>query len=148
MKLALAFTMTAALILGGCNSNERSRDRDRDRSERSERDADRNSSRSRDSDRSRAEDRRSDERTSSGAITEAFLTGRWADSRDCRASPVVFESNGEFEANGGGRGRWSIENGNTIVMEAAGRRQTLEVEKVSEDEIRVTSNGASSYRCD
>ena len=71
-----------------------------------------------------------------------------ADVQHHHVAAEASERLGEFEADGGGRGRWSIENGNTIVMEAAGRRQTLEVEKVSENEIRVTSNGASSYRCD
>jgi hypothetical protein len=141
----------AALLLAGCNNNERdrgrSRDRDRDRTE--QRDRDRDTDRSADSDRASDRNSQADasDRSSSEEVTEAWLEGRWADSRDCTRDPVVFSSNGDFEAANGGRGRWSIERGGTLVLEAGGQRRTAQLERVSDDELKMDGAGRS-YRCD
>jgi Ni/Co efflux regulator RcnB len=141
----------AALLIGGCNNSERDRGRSRDRDRTEQRDRDRDSDRSADSDRasnSQADTSdRSADRGSSEEVTEAWLEGRWADSRDCTRDPVVFSSNGEFEAANGGRGRWSIESGGTLVLEAGGQRRTANLERVSNDELKMDGAGRS-YRCD
>ena len=125
MRLALALIAAAALIPSPAYS-EQGRTRDSDRLQ----------SGSRSGERARADE-----------ITEAFMVGRWADSRDCRRYPVVFFRGGRFEVDGGGRGRWSVTGGNTLVMKGEGGRQVLPLRRVSDNEVLVTSNGASSYRC-
>ena len=125
MRMALAMIAAAALIPSPADADQ-GRTRDPDRLQTGSRSGDRG---------------RSDE------ITEAFMIGRWADSRDCRRYPVVFSPKGEFVAEGGGRGRWSLVEGNTLVMTGPGGRQVLPLRRVSDNELLVTSNGASSYRC-
>ena len=79
-------------------------------------------------------------------VTEAWFAGLWSDSRDCN-DPIRFDPNGEFVMPDGSTGTWSIEGGDTLVVEGnRGDRQELRLERVSADEVR--GDDGSSFRCD
>ena len=152
MKSRFLVVLTAALAVSACNpfSEARERDRDRDRSENSTRDRD--AGRDRDRDRDREDRSARDEssrdgpaREASSDITEDWLIGTWSDFRDC-SQPFTLTSDGVLRV-GAGTGRWRLE-GNVVIFENdSGRSQRLPIEKVNEDELRLTTTGRSSYRC-
>jgi len=79
-------------------------------------------------------------------VTEAWFAGLWSDSRSC-ADPIRFDPNGEFVTPDGSTGTWSIEGGDTLIVEGRdGDRQELRLQRVGPDEVR--GDDGSSYRCD
>ncbi|HEY0114759.1 MAG TPA: hypothetical protein VGB54_03460 [Allosphingosinicella sp.] len=147
MKLVIAMAAAGALLISGCNSSDRNRDRDRDRTEERDRDRDRDKDTARNDERERDPAPAAD-RGGSQEITESWFAGRWADSRDCTRDPVVFRPDGTFVAANGGTGRWSVTGGDTLVLEAGGRSQEMQLRRVSDDEVGVVGTGGASYRCD
>lgn len=78
-------------------------------------------------------------------VTEEWFAGRWSDNQDCSAS-VLFDPDGSFATADGTTGTWTIDNGDTLVIEAEGAaRQELPFERLDDDRIR--SQDGVSYRC-
>ena len=78
-------------------------------------------------------------------ISESWFAGEWSDSRQC-TQVFRFEDNGDLVIPDGQRGRWSIEDGDTLVVEANDRTDRRRIERVSDDEV--DSDEGTIYRCD
>ena len=78
------------------------------------------------------------------AVTETWFAGLWSYSDDC-SDQIRFDENGEFVTAAGEQGRWSIENGRTLVAELDGETTRSTLTRVGRDEVR-TGDGAM-FRC-
>lgn len=171
---ALLATMGCSNPSGARDDSARVSERDRDRDADRDRDRDRDTERSRDEDRGRDGDRgrdedrsdedRADSRRDDGGtrasssrdddrsagdeeLTEDWLIGSWADAPNCR-NPIEFREGGVFVTHEGGRGTWSVENGDTVVFEANGNRRELRLSRVNANQVRVVPGPGGSWRCD
>ena len=77
-------------------------------------------------------------------VSEEFFEGRWSESDRC-SQVYRFDSGGSFTDADRQRGEWSIEGGDTLVVELDGRTQTRDIERVGEDEVLI--DGIPAYRC-
>ncbi len=77
-------------------------------------------------------------------VTETWFAGLWSYSEDCR-DQIRFDPNGEFVTPAGQQGRWSIENGRTLVAELDDEITRSNLTRVGSDEVR-TGDG-SMFRC-
>lgn len=80
-------------------------------------------------------------------ISPDWFAGTWSDNADC-SEPVQFYRDGRYRTPAGDEARWRIERGNVLVLEGAGGRQELAIERIGERQIRTIDGGVNSYRCD
>ncbi|HEX8366453.1 MAG TPA: toll/interleukin-1 receptor domain-containing protein [Allosphingosinicella sp.] len=78
------------------------------------------------------------------AVTEEWFAGVWAETRDCEEM-FRFDLGGQVTSPDAESGTWSIENGNTLIINIEGVERRREVRKVSEDEIAGAQG--PGYRC-
>lgn len=90
------------------------------------------------------EETAADEAETADAVTEEWFSGVWSDTRDC-AEPYRFDAGGVLTAPTGNQGRWTIESGGILVVEAGGETIRRALRRVSEDEVMAA--GEPIYRC-
>lgn len=79
------------------------------------------------------------------AVTAAWLIGTWSDPRDC-SEPFYITGDGGFRAPNGVLGRWTLA-GDMLTLQFGEQRQTVQVIRVSDNELKLAQTGVSSYRC-
>ena len=84
-------------------------------------------------------------RGGSKEVTAEWFAGVWSDTRDCR-DPYRFDRSGQITFPNGIQGRWRIEDGGTLVVEAVGNTIRKQITRVADDEISAPGEG-STYRC-
>ena len=81
-------------------------------------------------------------------LDRAFLIGRWSDNGDC-SKDVTLNADGSFTSYTGGEGQWSL-SGSTMRMAGKESTQEVDVERVDQNTVRITSPDSSvgtSQRC-
>ena len=82
-----------------------------------------------------------------GAVTPAFLTGRWTDNNDCNAT-IEFRDDGSFVLPNGGTGYWTL-NGDRLTFQGSST-VSAQISAPNADTIMLThANGTvgRSTRC-
>lgn len=81
------------------------------------------------------------------AVSPDWFAGTWSDQPDC-SEPVQFYPDGRYRTASGAEARWRIERGNVLVLEGAGGREELAIERVNDRQLRTLEGGINAYRCD